>query len=642
MKRSLLVLAVAIAACGPGGGSADDTTTTDGGGQTADSGSPGIKGLMTITVTPADQTLTIDGAAVTSQYHAMGTFMDGTSRDITAQCTFYLRDVALGGFTGAMFTSGTDVGGVTTVSASAGSLTGTTQLTLILKQKMNDPGSTGLPADPGSKFGGTVNAGRAPDLVYPNDGVLLPPNLGKLEFHFKPGTQNTLFELAFTNAVTDVRVYARCTTLGAGCLITTSDQLWRWISKTNAGGAPLMVTVRGTDDTGTAVGASTPVSISFSKDLVTGGLYYWTTSGQTAIMRYDFGSTTQTTPEKYVGPEVAGNGCIGCHALSRDGMKIVLQAGTNTAGPDGRLALLDVKTKNPIVAFASPPKSTFESWNTTGSQFVGAYADSGATDYNLFLIDGMTGMKAGSLTGTGTATNPATHPDWSPDGTKIAYTKVGQKSANFTLQRFGGGAIELVTQTGTTWGAPTEIVPAASGKNHYYPTFSPDNNFLLYDESTCAGATGCIQNPGQPACGCDADTDGSAHVFAVAPTAGARPIDLVKLNAPGKMDSGATSLTNSFPKWSPFIFHRTGELGTRLQWVTFSSTRNYGLRTPPAPANGGTGEATSGTLIWMTAIDPDKVEGGMDGSYPAFCLPFQDVTTSNHIAQWTTKVVTIN
>ena len=62
----------------------------------------------------------------------------------------------------------------------------------------------------------------------------------------------------------------------------------------------------------------------FSKDLVTGGLYYWTTSGQTAIMRYDFGSTTQVAAEKFVGPEVAGNGCIGCHALSHDGKKIVL------------------------------------------------------------------------------------------------------------------------------------------------------------------------------------------------------------------------------------------------------------------------------------------------------------------------------
>jgi hypothetical protein len=41
----------------------------------------------------------------------------------------------------------------------------------------------------------------------------------------------------------------------------------------------------------------------------------------------------------------------------------------------------------------------------------------------------------------------------------------------------------------------------------------------------------------------------------------------------------------------------------------------------------------------MAAVDPDKIANGEDGCYTAFALPFQDITTSNHIAQWTTKVV---
>ena len=32
---------------------------------------------------------------------------------------------------------------------------------------------------------------------------------------------------------------------------------------------------------------------------------------------------------------------------------------------------------------------------------------------------------------------------------------------------------------------------------------------------------------------------------------------------------------------------------------------------------------------------------GTDPSFPAFALPFQDITTSNHIAQWTETVVPI-
>jgi hypothetical protein len=41
----------------------------------------------------------------------------------------------------------------------------------------------------------------------------------------------------------------------------------------------------------------------------------------------------------------------------------------------------------------------------------------------------------------------------------------------------------------------------------------------------------------------------------------------------------------------------------------------------------------------MVAIDPDQIQQGKDGSFAAFALPFQDLTTSNHIAQWAARVV---
>jgi hypothetical protein len=39
----------------------------------------------------------------------------------------------------------------------------------------------------------------------------------------------------------------------------------------------------------------------------------------------------------------------------------------------------------------------------------------------------------------------------------------------------------------------------------------------------------------------------------------------------------------------------------------------------------------------MVAISPKRL-AGKDGGYPAFWLPFQDMTTGNHIAQWTQAV----
>jgi len=206
---------------------------------------------------------------------------------------------------------------------------------------------------------------------------------------------------------------------------------------------------------------------------------------------------------------------------------------------------------------------------------------------------------------------------------RIVYVKVG---IAHTCQKMHEGAIEMVTDMGAgVWAPPVELVARTAGTNHYYPAFSPDGAFLVYDQSICS--SGGIE--------CNADSDPSARLYALRPAAGAQPVELLRANAPGRTDGGATDLTSSFPKWSPFVFQRTAENGSRLEWITFSSTRNYGLRNPPP---GGTEEPT-GTLIWMAGVDPDKVSQGADPSYPAFALPFQDIDTSNHIAQWTTRVV---
>ena len=34
--------------------------------------------------------------------------------------------------------------------------------------------------------------------------------------------------------------------------------------------------------------------------------------------------------------------------------------------------------------------------------------------------------------------------------------------------------------------------------------------------------------------------------------------------------------------------------------------------------------------------------GGSDPSFTAFCLPFQDITTSNHIAQWAKTFIIVD
>ncbi len=584
----------------------------DPGGGSPDGGDP-LVGLASLTIKPIDQTLVISqGQAATSQYTALGTFEDGHIADVSPYVQFGLEDGSLGGFTASDLTTTTTHGGRTNVSAIAGGVQASTGLLIRIEQTWNDPAST-LPADPAAPFTGPAAPGRNPRLVYPNSGVILPPNLGKLELHFNPGAGNSLFELSFANSITQLTVYLRCTTpLNGGCVYTPDPQVWTWLADTNRGGDPVTWSIRGTDDSGTGVGTSTPMALRFSAEDLTGGIYYWTTTRQ-AIMRYDFASATQTVASQYLGTEMSSGACIGCHALSRDGTKMIAEAGGQN---DGRTLLLDVATKTALVPFGSTTKSTFESWNHDGSAYVGVYGDSGATNFDLMLFDGTSGALTATVPAGGSSTNPTDHPDWSPLGDRIAFVNVGIKG---TLQRMHNGEIRTVANTGGTWGAPAVLVPRAPGKNRYYPAFAPDGKVLAFDESTC--------NTGNTGGECDGDTDPSAKLFAIDGIAGGTPTEMVNANAPGITDNGLTSLTNSFPKWNPYEFRKTNG-GGRIGWMTFSSTRKYGLRAPPG----------SGTLLWVVAVDLDA-PAGTDPSYPAFALPFQDITTSNHIAQWTTKVL---
>lgn len=591
---------------------------SSGGGGTGGAGE--IDGLVSIDITPATMEVVVDGGTPMSvPYTASGTFEDGSTRDVTDAVTFGLFDPSLGSFDANVLTPTAIKGGATIVRAQAGTVVGTAEILFKFLRTHNDPDSPGLPSDPSSVFD---TAGEDPSLnpalLYPNDGALVPPNLRILEFHVDPIDNNGLFELSFQNEVTDLKVYFDChTAMNGGCIYTPDAEVWVWLSQTNRGGSPVEVTVRATDQAGTMLGVSETFRLSFALDELLGALYYWTTSGGTAIMRYDFGSPDQTEPEAFIGTEHTGGTCVGCHALSRDGTKMVAEAGGQN---DGRLLMLDVATETPMVPFGSTLDSIFESWNPDGSQFVGVYADNGATDYNLLLFDGNTGVSLGTIETGSTVADPANHPDWSPDGNQIAFTRMGVKGTN---QRMFKGSIEMVSRDGAGWSESAVIVPNESGKNRYYPSFSPDGGLLIFNESQC--------NSGETGSECDADADPTSSLWIVPAAPGNTPIRLDAANAPGVADQGETDLTNSFPKWSPFVFRRDQEQGARLEWLTFSSRRNYGLRSP----NGGD------MLIWMVAVEPDKALAGVDPSSAAFAIPYQDLDTSNHIAQWTERIIVV-
>jgi hypothetical protein len=568
---------------------------------------------------------------------------------VTAEVQWQLDDGLIGSQVGPDFTSEL-FGGRDLVRASAGAVQGTTSVTVVLSR--SEPVSEGVggednpnppqpPPNAEDLFDGpaSTDAGKKPRIVYPSSGVLVPPNLGKLEFHYEPGNGNTVFELAFTNAIIDLKLYLVCgPPLDNGCIYQPAQQVWRWLAQTNRGHGPVTLTVRGTDDNGTEVATSDPIELEFSKDDLRGAIYYWTTSRR-AILRWDFGSTTQTEAELYFGDGVGTGTCVGCHALSRDGSKITIQERGQDSGDQ---YLLDVASRMPVVPFPAPERAVFTSWSPTGDQYVGVYddgteangTDNGAyagdgDDDQLLVIDGATGQRAAVVQAGGTDQNPLNHPDWSRSGDRIAFVNVGDDTRS--LQKFHTGQVGFVERSGGVWGAPIMLTPQSAGTNRYYPAFSPDSDSLVYDESTCPSGNNTHKD-------CNADTDPSATLMFVPAASGATPVAGTRANTGGIRDNGATALANSFPKWCPFEFRRTGELGSRLMWLTFSSTRRYGLRQPPPSPNPGD-ETPVGTLLWMVGVDPDAIAAGRDPTFAAFVLPFQDRTTSNHIAQWTEAAV---
>jgi hypothetical protein len=589
-----------------------------------------IPGLTSLSISPTSATVTLmdGGPAKTQQFRVTGV-VNGTMQDLTGQVSWSSNRpsiVAVDG-NGLATTLGTS-GGSVAITASANGIVATAVLVVTFTFTGADPGqANNVPSDAATHFSGKSDPTRAPGLVYPNDGVLFPPNITGIEVHFTPGNNNTLFEVSFDGPASSINTFIRCTAPSGinGCIYLPDPKLWSAVALSNAGLGRVALTVKGTDDNGSAVGTSSTFHLQFAKDNILGALYYWTTSGSTAIVRWDFaGSTSAAAP--YITPANGdGKTCVGCHALAPNGDKLVASVGGQS---DGRLLLWNIMTNKAQQPFPLAQRSQFESWNKDGTQFVGVYGDGNPNQTgpsNLMIFDGTSGMVTQTIDLGGLR---ADHPDWSKNTTgpeTIAFTSV-DATAPTTDQRPATGGIDYVRLNGGSWGAPQMLVPSQLGKNRYYPNIAPDGNLLVYDESTCTNGT---PTAGQAADkSCDADTDATATIFLTS-LSGLSPRPLTAANGPGVADGSNTALTNSFPKWAPFV-EDLDEMN-KLIWLTFSSTRQYGLRTPPAPASHD--ETNIGTLIWMVGVNPGI--GNNDPSYTAFCLPFQDVTTSNHIAQWT-------
>jgi hypothetical protein len=182
---------------------------SDGGGSAGDGGGDGgiAADVVSLRIEPLDAVFTIEGdTPAEATYRAIATLHGGGERDVTQAALFALDDSGLGRFDGPRLASGTERGGRTRVRAVVGSLAATTSVSFVLRKAVVDDGAVGFTADPAPLFEGPPDPALAPTSIYPNDGVLVPPNLGRLELHFLPAAAQ-LFALRFENALTDVTLH---------------------------------------------------------------------------------------------------------------------------------------------------------------------------------------------------------------------------------------------------------------------------------------------------------------------------------------------------------------------------------------------------------------------------------------------------
>ncbi|HRI69994.1 MAG TPA: hypothetical protein PK156_37450 [Polyangium sp.] len=574
------------AAGGPGGGGG---TGGKGGGQQAVC----IDGLKSITLSPADSSVKLDGnTAMPISFTATGTFADGHSAPIDGTkldwTVMRQDDTSPGMISAGVLSPFPGAGGVVTVKATDSCVSASTTVTFSLEVVV------GMPTDPGPWNTTPVNDAKSPLIVYPSDQTRFPRNIYRTLFQWR--TQGfTEFRLKFTGPHSTVTVYTDGThglcagkNPAAGCWEV--DEIdWNYIAGSNAG-ETAQWTVAALDKTKTppVVHESAPITIGFSKQDVKGAIFYWSTTSA-GVRR---GKISRQNPEDYIvakPPTTYPDGdavkCVACHVVSRDGKYMAAPVSASSGQSVWVLGVTANAPPDPLVkkidnsgghAFATiSPDDKYVIVSIKGKMWV-VNRETGA-----FVKD----IDTGALGGT--------HPDWSPLGDKVVFATGsgdGPSGSSLAILPVSGDAM---------FAAPTVLLPPPSGLSNLFPSFSPQADWIAYAKGK--GGHG----------------DNTAQLMLIS-QAGGQPIELINAN---RMTSNAVTdgqYQNSQPTWAP-----PGD----YNWVAFNTKREYGVVLP---------EGTQ--QIWVAAIDLNQAKSGADPSFPAFRVPFQGLAENNHRAYWTLDI----
>jgi hypothetical protein len=199
------------------------------------------------------------------------------------------------------------------------------------------------------------------------------------------------------------------------------------------------------------------------------------------------------------------------------------------------------------------------------------------------------------------------HPDVAASGDQIVATQVTGGSEVWTSA--GQIVVFDYDKVGKTVATPRVLSAPPTGKYQFYPSFSPDNDWVIYNQAS--GGTSY--------------NNANAEIWVTkADGSLAAPIRLSTAEVAGSFDS--------WPKWTPFITSEPTTTGSEpVIWFTVASQRPFGVRS----------SGTQKPQLWLAPFYPDRAAAGQDATGPAIRLPFQALAEGNHIAQWTEAIVVL-
>ena len=567
-KRYVLLSFVAVG-CGGAPGTGDDEMNPN----------PPNNTLRVVVSMPALHWT--DGVPETSAISAILVAEDGTETDVTADTTFSISPADIANIGSGALTPTGQAAGPGIIYAQADGLVASGDFTVNVTDRVPGTGD----ANAALFQTATLDTGATINVAYPPAGAMIPPNIGEMDVHWRDATKD-VYEVQLSGGYVTLRTYVNRT--NAATWFTLADARWKQLSS-GARGVDLAVRVRGIATASPATFIEGTQTARIAAEEVKGGVYYWNTS-KAAIMRFDM-STPAVAPEQFY-PKVGQSGCVGCHAVSRDGKVVAYrQEGDNLNYGNS----LDVATQTKHLD-ANTQRWNFAAVHPSNTDLF-TTADNG-----LYRTDLATKQRTPLYTAA-----RISHPDVNATGDAIVATQVS--GGNEVWTSAGKLVVFDYDQTAKTVGVPRTLVQP-TGAYPYYPSFSPDNTWVLYNQAT----------------GGSSYDNANAQLWVTKADGSTTPIRLTQAEVNGTY--------NSWPKWTPFITREPLAAGgdEPVVWFTVASRRPFGVRSD------GTSQKPQ---LWLAPFYPERALAGQPASGPAIRLPFRVLTEGNHIAQWTQQIVTL-